>query len=135
MTPPEVPPADEVTRDWWDATREHRLVVQQCSACGHLQHPPRAVCTGCGDMEHLALVPASGDAVVDSWTVIYRAPRPGVDVPYTVARVRLSEGPVLLTRLEDGPVGIGEPVRVRWVDLDDGRALPVFAAPPAQRRT
>jgi uncharacterized OB-fold protein len=79
-------------------------------------------------MDALGLVPASGDGVVDSWTVVHRPPQPGVDVPYTVARIRLSEGPVMLTRLEgEGPLAIGDPVQVQWVDLDDGRALPVFA--------
>ncbi len=44
---------DEMTQTWWDATREGRLLVQSCEACGHRQHPPRAVCTACGSTEHL----------------------------------------------------------------------------------
>lgn len=128
MSLPEVPPADDVTADWWEATREHRLTVQVCSQCAHVQHPPRAVCTACSSMDHLALQDASGAGVVDTYTVIHRAPRPDVDVPYTLARVRLAEGPILLTRLTDSnDWTIGDDVTVGWLDLPDGRALPVFS--------
>jgi uncharacterized OB-fold protein len=127
--PPEVPPADEMTAAWWDATREHRLTVQTCD-CGHRQHPPRAVCTGCGDTEHLTQVDAAGAGTVDAFTVVHRAPRTGVETPYVVARVRLVEGPILLTRLpSDRDWSIGDPVTVGWLDLPDGRALPVFTHP------
>lgn len=124
-TPPEVPQPDEMTAAWWDATREHRLTVQECAVCGHHQHPPRAVCTGCGATEHLNQVDATGKATVDTFTVVHRAPRADVETPYVVARVRLAEGPILLTRLPREPA-IGDAVTVAWVDLPDGRALPVF---------
>lgn len=121
-----VPPPDDVTAGWWDATREHRYTLQTCGRCGHVQHPPRAVCTRCSSGGDLAFAPASGTGEVDAWTVVHRAPRPGVAVPYTIARIRLAEGPIVLTRLDGDDWRIGEPVRVGWVDLDDGRALPVF---------
>lgn len=126
--PPEVPPADDLTADWWQATREHRLVLQRCAGCGHHQHPPRAVCVRCGDTGRLGFVAASGDGTVDTFTVVHRAPRLDLVVPYTIARVRLAEGPLLLTRLTDDGAGwrIGDPVTVDWVDLPDGRALPIF---------
>lgn len=128
--PPPVPPPDEVTAPWWDATREHRLVLQSCGACSHVQHPPRAVCTACSSMDHLTFVDAAGTGTIDAHTTIHRPPRPDLAAPYTVARVRLDEGPILLTRLEGDDDGwtIGDLVRVAWVDLDDGRALPVFTS-------
>lgn len=127
MSLPEVPPADEVTQEWWDATRNHQLTVQRCANCAHVQHPPRALCTSCYSMEHLEMANASGAGEVDSYTVVHRAPRSDVEVPYTVARVRLAEGPILLTRLVgSNDWEIGNAVKVDWVDLPDGRALPVF---------
>lgn len=129
-----VPEPDEVTSDWWAATREHRLTVQRCQACAHYQHPPRALCTGCGSMDNLEMVDALGSGQVDACTVVHRAPRPDVEVPYVIARVRLSEGPILLTQLRNGdPDGwqISQPVAVDWIDLPDGRALPVFTTPPS----
>ena len=127
--PGEVPPADEVSAGYWEATASHRLTVQTCGSCGHRQHPPRAVCTGCSSTEHLAQVDAAGTGTVDSFTTVHRAPRPELAAPYTIARVRLTEGPILLTRLEPAdPQGwsIGTEVRVDWRDLADGRALPYF---------
>ncbi|WP_104106789.1 OB-fold domain-containing protein [Nocardioides sp. 616] len=129
--PGAVPPPDENTASYWQATGEHRLTIQQCASCRHAQHPPKALCTGCGSMDHLSQVDAEGAGVVDSFTVIHRAPRPELQVPYTVARVRLAEGPIVLTRLEPAEPGelgwqIGDAVDVDWVDLDDGRALAYF---------
>lgn len=133
--PGTVPQADENSAAFWDATREHRFTVQSCAACHAVQHPPKALCTGCGSMEHLAQVDATGSGVVDSFTVVHRAPRPELSVPYTVARVRLDEGPVMLTRLEPAVPGgsgwqIGDAVALDWVDLEDGRALPYHRSAP-----
>jgi uncharacterized OB-fold protein len=125
----EVPPPDEVTAGWWAATRQHRLVLQCCGGCGHIQHPPRALCTACGATDQLNWSDASGIGTVDSCTIVERAPSPAFTPPYVVARVRLAEGPVLLTNVVDVPppvVGIGDDVRLQWRDLPDGRALPVF---------
>ncbi|TDC98238.1 OB-fold domain-containing protein [Actinomadura sp. 7K507] len=133
---PDVPAPDEVTGPWWEATREHRLVLQTCARCARegqpgVQHPPRPLCVHCGSDE-LDWVTAGGAGVVDSFSIAYRAPRPDLTVPYVIARVRLDEGVVLLTRLQDREPDdwrIDDRVRVAWVDLDDGRALPVFTPP------
>lgn len=126
----DVPPPDEVTASWWAATGEHRLTVQTCGACGAVQHPPRAVCIHCGLTDKLFLQDCQGGGVVDSFTVTHLAPVQDLDVPYVIARVRLDEGVVLLSRLEgrDDPYAwrIDDKVQVDWVDLDDGRALPIF---------
>lgn len=126
-----LPPQDDLTAPWWDATRERRLVLQRCAACGEVQHHPRHLCTSCGATDALGWVESSGDGVVDTFTVVHRAPRPDLEAPYVVARVRLDDGPVLLSRVvtDDGSlpeVVIGDAVRLSWSPLADGRALPVF---------
>jgi uncharacterized OB-fold protein len=123
-----VPVPDEITAPWWEATKEHRLTLQTCQRCAQVQHPPRALCVHCGSDE-LDWTLSEGSGVVDSFTVVHRAPRPDLTVPYVIARVRLAEGVILLTRLherEPGDWRIDDPVRVAWADLDGGRALPVF---------
>jgi uncharacterized OB-fold protein len=110
---------------WWDATRERRLLVQRCRACGHLQLYPRAICTACQSMD-LEFSPASGRASVYSFTVVHRSPLPGYEPPYTVAIVQLEEGPRLLTNIVGGEVACDDPVSVDWEDLPDGRRLPLF---------
>jgi uncharacterized protein len=122
-------PPDDLSEAWWAAASEHRLTVETC-ACGHRQHPPRGVCTACSQTETLALSEVTGRGTVDSYTVVHRAPRPGVEVPYVLARVRLEEGPLLLTRLVGGVEwAIGDAVALAWADLEDGRAVPCFTRP------
>ena len=135
--PGAVPPADENSAAYWDATAEHRLTIQSCTACTAVQHPPKALCTSCGSMDHLVQVDAAGTGTIDSYSVVHRAPRPDLEVPYTVARVRLTEGPVVLSRLEPAAPGvtgwqIGDSVAVAWVDLPDGRALPYYRSPATE---
>jgi hypothetical protein len=124
---PEVPPADATSQGWWDATRERRLVVQRCTSCQHLQHYPRALCVACGGTR-LEWHEVAGSGVVDSFTVVHRG-LSGYDAPYVVARVRLDEGPLLLTNLVGAPVDswrCDRTVRVAWQSLADGRHLPMF---------
>lgn len=113
--------------DFWEATRERRLLIQLCRTCSRHQHYPRVLCTGCGGSE-LDFVEASGQGVVDSFTVVHRAPAAGFDPPYVVARVRLAEGPILLTHLVgERDWACDQPVRLGWRPLPDGRHLPVFS--------
>jgi uncharacterized OB-fold protein len=126
----QVPAGDDVTTPWWDATREHRYVLQTCDACGGAQHPPRSICILCHATDALSFAASPGTGVVDTFTVVHRGPRPDVAVPYVIARVRLDEGPIVITQLVGRDVEawtIGDAVAVEWHDLDDGRALPVFA--------
>lgn len=129
MTEPRpVAPADSCTQEWWNATRDGRLLVQRCTACGHRQHYPRALCTACGSLD-LGYVEASGRGTVYSFTVVRRAPHPAFAPPYVVALVRLEEGPLLLSNVvgcvpED--VRCDMRVALSWEDLPDGRRLPLF---------
>ncbi len=130
-----VAPSDDLTSSWWEATRTHRLLLQRCGHCGSVQWYPRPICISCGATTELGWVRADGRGIVDTFTVVHRAPRPGLPTPYVIARVRLTEGPVMLSRLVDvepDAVVCDLPVVVTWRDLADGRALPVFRADESQ---
>lgn len=122
-------PEDALTAPWWEATRRHRLLLQSCAACAAVQHPPRAICVRCGAAE-LGWARASGRATLDSFTAVARQILPELPAPYLVARVRLAEGPVLLSNLVatagERDVRCDMPLTLTWRDLDDGRALPLF---------
>ncbi len=128
MTDQVLPVPDDITTAWWEATRESRLLLQRCQQCEHVQHYPRVICTGCGGGE-LEWIESGGAGIVDSFTVVHRAPSPAFVAPYVIARVRLAEGPTLLTRI----VGAAEtelacdlPVSLEWESLSDEYQLPVF---------
>ena len=89
------------------------LLLRHCLACDRHLHPSRPLCPDCGgDLDEVA---AAGTGEIDAWTVVRRSPGPGFDPPYVVARVRLTEGPVLLTNLPGtGPYRCGQPVALAW---------------------
>lgn len=124
------PPASELTRPFWDATREHRLLIQWCIACEAPVWFPREVCLQClGDS--LEWREAAGAGSVYAFLVEHRPNLPGVfgDEPYVVALVELDEGPRLMTNVIGCPtdaVAVGMRVRVTWEPLSDGRNLPQF---------
>jgi len=104
--------------------REGRLLLRHCDDCGKTHWYPRAVCPHCLS-SNTQWKPASGRGTVYSHSTMQR-----VEPPYTLAYVKLDEGPTLLTNLVDaGPEGwrIGMPVQVRFVPTDDGTPMPVFA--------
>ncbi|HEX2993200.1 MAG TPA: Zn-ribbon domain-containing OB-fold protein [Anaerolineales bacterium] len=86
-----------------------------CPHCDHKIFPPRDVCPNCGD-EAKELYTFSGKGEVYSFTTIYEAPS-GYDsnAPYTVALVKLDEGPMItaqLTDVDNCAVKIGMPVEM-----------------------
>jgi hypothetical protein len=125
---PYLPIEDEVSMPFWSATRKKQLVIQWCPLCERFQWYPRAVCIICGS-ENVEWKITSGKGVVDSFTVVHRAPNEGFVPPYVIARVLLSENVLILTRLvNDAEVDpkCGDEVSVMWQELSDGRFIPVF---------
>lgn len=124
------PPVSEVARPFWDATRERRLVLQWCRTCEQPVHYPREVCPRCLGTE-LEYRPASGRGEVYAFSVMHRPGNPLMAdrVPYVVALVDLEEGARMMSNVvgcEPDAVRVGQPVRVTWEPLSDGRALPQF---------
>ncbi len=123
-------PASDLTRPFWDATKDKQLLLQWCKPCNAVVHYPRVACPSClgEDLEWRA---ASGSGEVYAYCVMRNPANPAMAdrVPYVVALVDLEEGARMMTNIvgctpED--VSVGMPVRVAWEDLPDERALPVF---------
>jgi uncharacterized OB-fold protein len=124
------PPETELTRPFWEATREGRFVLQWCKPCGRPVHYPRECCPRCLHSE-LEWRPASGRGEVYAVSVMHRTGNPLMQdrVPYTVALVDLEEGVRFMTNIVNCPpsqVKVGMPVSLTWEKLSDGRALPLF---------
>ncbi len=41
-------PPNEITKFFWDAAKEHKLLIQRCDACGYYVHWPSVLCPRCG---------------------------------------------------------------------------------------
>jgi uncharacterized protein len=124
------PPVTETSAPFWEATKEHRLILQWCTECDRAIFFPRDNCPRCLSSA-LEWRPASGNGVVASVTVETSAPNPGIagGQPYAVALVDLDEGVRLLSNVvgcPPGDVAIGQAVQITWAPLSDGRNLPLF---------
>jgi hypothetical protein len=105
----------EIARHWRLKKQRYSLVGEICPHCDSKIFPPRDVCPDCGK-DAKELYEFSGRGEVYSYTTIHEAPS-GFDhtAPYTVALVKLEEGPVVtaqLTDLGNDPVEIGMPVEM-----------------------
>jgi uncharacterized OB-fold protein len=104
-------------------TTPNELRVQQCSACGAVQHPPGEICNECGGMEFTyRVVEAAGQ--VESFTVVHHAVHPMLKaaVPYNVAVVVLRDHPNVhivgnVVGVEPGDLEIGMPVVGTWASV------------------
>jgi uncharacterized protein len=116
------------TQFFWDGAKEHRLLIQRCTGCRTLRHPPRPMCPSCGSFEWDSLE-ASGHGTVYSFAMPRHPQLPWFDDGYIVALVELEEGTRLVTNLvgvDPEAVSIGMPVVVRFEAFDDGLVLPLF---------
>jgi uncharacterized OB-fold protein len=105
----------EIPRHWRLRKQRYGLVGEVCPHCEAKLFPPRDVCPECGK-EAKTLFQFSGRGEVYSYTTIYEPPSGFEEqAPYTVAIVKLEEGPLVtaqLTDLEGRDVEIGTPVEM-----------------------
>jgi len=130
--PPRPPrPRPAVTPDnafWFEAAREHRLVIQRCGGCGRLRHPPRTRCGECGSYEWDARE-AKGTGAVYSFVVNHYPQVPAFDYPLAVGLIELDEGTRLVANvvgIEPSAIEVGMRVVVEWEEHDSDLSLPAF---------
>jgi uncharacterized OB-fold protein len=123
-----LPSPTELSRGFWDAAADHRLVIPCCPECETRFFPPERLCPTCGTAGW-GYVDTSGAATITSYTVVHRAPSPDFETPYVLAVVALDGGGRMLTNIvgaDPAAIATGMPVRVVFLDQPDDRALPVF---------
>ena len=130
------PVPDRLSKPYWDAARENRLLVQRCARSQRLIHPPVAVCPCCSS-EDLEWVPISGRGKIYTFVVMHDLRVRGFEerVPYINVWVEPDEQRDVL--LEANLVGIapsdvvvGLPVEVFFESVGGGMSLPQFRVAP-----
>ena len=114
------PTPDQLSEPWWRALAEHRIVVQQCPACGRRRAERLPSCPYCA-AEGGDDVEVSGTGVVYSFVRVHRALTAATvdEVPYCIATVHLDGGGRLFARVEPpDAVGIGTRLSPSFVDHD-----------------
>jgi len=131
------PALTQDNRFFFDGAKEHTLLIQRCSNCGTLRHPPRPACGTCRSFEWDTLT-ASGRGTVYSYVVNHYPQVPAFDYPLVVALIELEEGTRLVANVADitpEDIAIGMPVVATFVDFDDDLTLPVFRPAPVASAT
>ncbi len=130
--PKPLPAVDALSKPFWDAAKQHRLVLQRCAACGYFNHPPRLACDAC-QSQQLDFAPVSGRGRIYSFTVMHQPNIAGFEdeIPYLNILVELEEQAKLfmvcdLPLADRDKVTIGGPVEVWFEDVNTEISLPRF---------
>jgi uncharacterized OB-fold protein len=129
--PPRPRPA--ITQDnafWFEGARAHKLLIQHCTSCGTLRHPPLPACAVCGSLEW-DTVESSGRGTLYSYVVVHYPQVPSFEYPLPIGLIELEEGTRLVANLEGidhDAIEIGMVLQAEFVDLDEELSLPVFVA-------
>lgn len=121
------PNADQDSAVFWDGVADGQLLLQRCSDCGELRHPPGPMCPNCRSLAWTT-IPASGDGMVFSRIVVHYPELGGFRYPYVVALLELAEGVRMVANIRDAApedVSIGAPVALFFEDHGEFR-LPQF---------
>jgi len=118
------------TKPYWDALKEHRLLIQRCKECQRAYFYPRPFCPRCFSF-NVEWFEASGRGKLYSFVINHR-PAPGFGPePYVIAVVELDEGPRMMTNLVDvepdpDKINCDMPVRIVYEDVTAEVTLPKF---------
>jgi len=121
----------EVPRHWRVRKQRYSLIGEVCDRCGNKIFPPRDICPDC-DAPAKTPFQFSGRGEVYSYSTIYHPPEGFEEfAPYTVALVKLAEGPLVtaqLTDVDSDKVEIGMPVEMvtRRLREDGKRGMIVY---------
>jgi uncharacterized OB-fold protein/acyl dehydratase len=124
-------PRPAITQDnsfFFEGARQHKLLIQRCSNCGTLRHPPRPSCAVCRSFAWDTHA-ASGRGTIFSFVVNHYPQVPAFDYPLVVALVELEEGTRLVANVSGitrETAAIGMAVEAGFEDFDDELSLPVF---------
>jgi uncharacterized OB-fold protein len=126
------PAVNALTLPFFEAAREHRLIVHRCSSCHAYRHPPRPICPFCHSFD-ASWQEVDGRGRLFTWSVVHQQFHPATAeiLPYVVAVVELdgTDGTRFTSNVvEASPedLRVGRPVEVVWEDMDAHLTLPRF---------
>jgi uncharacterized OB-fold protein len=118
------------SKPFWDACREHKLLLPRCNQCGSYWFPASATCPKCLSTDWI-WSKSSGRGKIYSFGVYHRVYHKGfeADVPYVLAIVQIEEGPRLVTNVvncKPEQVKCNMPVEVVFDDVTEDTTLYKF---------
>jgi len=124
------PVANALTKPFWDACNERRLVLQNCPACSRLHYPPTEKCAKCGSRE-MVWKEVRGQGHIDVFFVIRDSRVKGFQSaqPINFAVITLDEDPGInflsnLPGTKPGEVTPGAAVKLIFEKTSNGQMIP-----------
>jgi len=111
------------TETYWQGTKDGKLMLKKCNACGETHFYPRAICPHCFS-DDTGWYEASGKGTIYTYSVMRRA-----EIPFVIAYVTLDEGVTMMTNIVEcdfDSVEVGQAVEVTFRPTEGDQALPVF---------
>ena len=121
----------ELSQHWRLKQQRYGLVGEICPHCNVKIFPPRDICPDCGK-DAKTNFQFSGKGEVYSYTRVHQAPAGHEEnTPYTLALVRLEEGPMVaaqITDMDENAIEIGMPVEMvtRKLRSEGDRGLLIY---------
>lgn len=121
-----MPHTSSVPLSWRLKKHRYGLVGTACSYCHNVYFPPRHLCPNCRRKDGIKEKKLSGLGEILSFTTINAAPK-GFEnqAPYTIAAIKLEDGPVITAQIVDSPekISIGQQVSAVFRKVhEDGHA-------------
>lgn len=127
-----LPAADRDTQPFWDACKEHRLVIQRCARCNAYRFAPSPVCADCNSFDWV-WDQSEGKGEIYTYTIVHHPTHPATQtaVPYNAIVVQLRDcGQVKITSnlvdCANEDIKVGMPVEVTWEDVAEDVTLHRF---------
>jgi len=127
-----LPAITDLTRPFWTAAKQRRLVLQKCGQCGTFNFHPKPWCIECGSRE-LHWTEARPTGTVYSFTisrsVAMNYPGWEKDLPVLLCLVDLDDGARMYAQLTDcspQAVRIGMRVQAHFEDISEEAGIPKF---------
>jgi uncharacterized protein len=118
----------EDTLHFWEGLKRNELLIQRCTSCERLRHPPEPMCPHCRSLDW-DTVRASGRGTIYSFVVMHYPRIPAFDDANPVGLIELEEGVRVVSNVIGVPgekLAIGLSVRLEFVAFDDDLTLHQF---------
>ena len=129
--PKPTPVPDELSKPFWDACNEQRLIVQYCTTCNRMQYPPEKTCRECGSDENLDWREVNGRGKIHGYCVMYdsRIQLLQPQQPFNIAVIALEDNPDIkfFSHLPGTPIDevpVGADVKLEFEETITGQLVP-----------
>jgi hypothetical protein len=129
--PKVIPVPDELSKPFWEAVNQRRLVLQHCTQCDTLLYPPKPKCLDCqSESFDWKEVEGKGHILASVSIEDSHMPPRAVDQPFPLAIVTLDQDPRInffsnlpADNIPSRDVPSGAAVEVMFEELQDGSLI------------